>query len=352
MRLAYCPYYLNFKSPAGTSRGVLTRKLTCLIKVWDEADSSKFGIGEAAVFEGLSLETGRQYELKLVELLANVALGVPTDLSHFPSIQYGFEQALYDFSNGCHGIYFPSEFTQGKSVIEINGLIWMGDFDKMIEQIDDKINKGFRCIKLKIGAIRWDKEVEMIEHIRRNYSDDILTIRVDANGGFLMDNALPRLKRLADLGVHSIEQPIPAGNEQLMRFLCEVSPLPIALDEELIGKYTTESRKAMLESINPAYIILKPALCGGFAGASEWIELASERNIGWWVTSALESNVGLNALAQFTSTLNNPLAQGLGTGGLFTNNFTSPVFLDGDKLRFDTGNSFDYSQFEKLEWRQ
>ncbi len=209
MRLAYAPYILKFRFPAGTSRGVLTEKPTFFIKVFDEKDPSKFGIGECSVFPGLSPEADGNYGYKLIELLANMALGKETELSGYSSIIFGLEQAFRDYSGGCRHIYFPSEFTQGNQSIEINGLVWMGDFDEMIERIDDKVEKGFHCIKLKIGAIDWKKEVDMIEYIRKKYSDSTLQIRVDANGGFTMDNALPRMKRLADLGVHSIEQPIP-----------------------------------------------------------------------------------------------------------------------------------------------
>ena len=350
MRLEFAPYLLNFKEPGGTSRGVMTEKPTFLIKVYDEDCPAHFGIGEAAVFPGLSPEADGNYVWKLTELMANVAIGKPTDLSRHSSIQFGFEQALLDFSCGCRGVYYPSTFTQGESRIEINGLVWMGDFDKMIERIEEKLKAGYRCIKLKIGAIDWRKEIEMIEFIRHRFSEESLMIRVDANGGFTMDEALPRLKRLANLGVHSIEQPIKAGNPELMSFLCRESPLPIALDEELIGKYTTSERVEMLDVIKPAYIILKPALCGGFSGGEEWISLAEERGIGWWVTSALESNVGLNAIAQWTAYIGTKGPQGLGTGGVFTDNFKTPVFLAGDSLGFSTSEAFDYNQFADLKW--
>lgn len=351
MRLAYAPYLLKFKNPAGTSRGILTEKPTFFIKVFDETDPNRFGIGECSVFPGLSPEADGYYVYKLIELLANVALGKETDLSRHSSIHFGFEQALRDFAGGCRHVYFPSDFTAGKGCIEINGLVWMGDFDEMIERIDEKVKQGFHCIKLKIGAIDWVKEVEMIEYIRTKYSDTTLQIRVDANGGFTMDNALPRLKRLADLGVHSIEQPIPAGCPELMAFLCQVSPLKIALDESLIGIYGKENKAMLLDEVRPAYIILKPSLCGGFSGAGEWIELAEERGIGWWVTSALESNVGLNALAQWTATLNTTIPQGLGTGGLFTNNFECPLRLDSDHLKYDSSIEIDNDIYSKLDWK-
>lgn len=351
MRLSYAPYILKFKSPAGTSRGILTEKPTFFIKVFDEKDPSRFGIGECSVFPGLSPEADGNYGYKLVELLANIALGVETDLTGYSSIIFGLEQALRDFAGGCRHIYYPSDFTQGKQSIEINGLVWMGNFDEMIERIDDKVSQGFHCIKLKIGAIDWRKEVEMIEYIRKKYSESALQIRVDANGGFTMDNALPRMKRLADLGVHSIEQPIPAGSPELMSFLCQVSPLKIALDESLIGVYGKDNKANLLDEVNPAFVILKPSLCGGFSGAKEWISLAEERGIGWWVTSALESNVGLNALAQWTATLHTSIPQGLGTGALFTNNFESPLKLESDKLLYDPSVKIDNDIYKSLDWR-
>lgn len=352
MRLAYAPYILKFKSPACTSRGILTEKPTFFIKVFDEKNPEHFGIGECSVFPGLSPEADGNYGYKLVELLANMALGKETDLSRHSSIQFGLEQALRDFAGSCKHIYFPSDFTKGEKTIEINGLVWMGDFEQMIKRIDEKVANGFHCMKLKIGAIDWKKEIEMIEYVRKKYSDSQLEIRVDANGGFNMDNVLPRLKRLADLGVHSIEQPIPATYpSELMAFICQVSPLKIALDESLIGVYGTEAKRDFLDEIHPAYVILKPSLCGGFEGAETWIKLAKERGIGWWVTSALESNVGLNALAQWTATLDTGIPQGLGTGALYTNNFECPLYLYADQLRYNPGKAIPESAYSSLDWR-
>ncbi|MCH5223742.1 MAG: o-succinylbenzoate synthase [Muribaculaceae bacterium] len=352
MRLEFAPYLLKFKEPGGTSRGVLTEKPTFLIRVYDERQPEKFGIGEAAVFPDLSPEADGKYVWKLTELLANVAIGRETDLSRHSSIQFGLEQAIYDFSNGCKGIYFPGEFTLGEKPIEINGLVWMGDFDKMIERIDEKVEAGFKCIKLKIGAIDWESELEMIRYIRQKYSGNQLMIRVDANGAFKPEDCMSKLKSLAGLEVHSIEQPIKAGHPELMAKICKESPLPIALDEELIGKGTTDERIRTLDEIKPAYIILKPALCGGFSGAMEWISEAEKRGINWWITSALESNVGLNAIAQWTAYINASGPQGLGTGGVFTNNFETPVYLEKDLLKFDPSHSLDYSQFDNLAWKR
>ena len=352
MRLAYAPYILKFRNPAGTSRGVLTEKPTFFIKVFDESDPSRFGIGECSVFPGLSPEADGNYGYKLVELLANMALGKNTDLSRHSSILFGLEQALRDLAGGGRHIYFPSDFTEGKKAIQINGLVWMGDFDEMMQRIDEKVSLGFHCIKLKIGAIDWKKEVEMIEYLRSKYSEKDLEVRVDANGAFSMDNVMPRLKRLADLGVHSIEQPVPAQYPaELMSFICSVSPLPIALDESLIGVYGADRKRELLDEVHPSYIILKPSLCGGFSGAEEWISLAEERNIGWWVTSALESNVGLNALAQWTAGLDTSMPQGLGTGGLYTNNFECPLRLYADKLHYDDSFVIDNVIYDSLDWR-
>ncbi|MCH5225595.1 MAG: o-succinylbenzoate synthase [Muribaculaceae bacterium] len=352
MRFEFAPYLLNFKEPGGTSRGVLTEKPTFLVKVYEESDPEHFGIGEAAVFPGLSPEADGNYIWKLTEVLANIAIGRPTDLSRHSSIQFGLEQAILDFSNGCKGIYFPTPFTEGERSIEINGLIWMGDFEKMLERINQKIQQGFHCLKLKIGAIDWEKELEMIRQIRDNFNVEDLMIRVDANGGFEYKDCLPKLEKLADLKVQSIEQPIKAGNPREMAKLCRETPLPIALDEELIGKGTSEERISTLEEILPQYIILKPALCGGFSGATEWIEEAEKREIGWWITSSLESNVGLNAIAQYAASMNAKGPQGLGTGGVFSNNFETPITLSGDELSFDTSKKFDYQQFVNLKWHK
>lgn len=352
MRLQFAPYILKFNEPGGTSRGVLTEKITCMLRIFDERDPERYGIGEAAIFPGLSPEADDRFFYKLMELQANMRLGLKTDLERFPSLQCGLEQAIRDFSGGCEGVYFESPFVHGEASIEINGLVWMGDYDLMIERIERKLKEGFKCIKLKIGAIDWHKEVEMIRYIRDRYDNTKVEIRVDANGGFDMDCAIPRLKRLADLGVHSIEQPIKAGNPMLMHFLCEVSPLPIALDEELIGKFTTREKEETLDSIHPAYIVIKPSLTGGFSGAQEWIRLAEERGIRWWITSSLESNIGLNALAQWVATLHNPMPQGLGTGGVYSNNFRSPVFLDSDRLGYNPEIRLDRRQLDNLDWRE
>ncbi len=352
MRLQFAPYNLKFATPAGTSRGILTEKITCFIRIFDENNPERFGIGEAGIFPGLSVEANDTFFYKLMELQANVRIGRSTDLTSFPSLQSGLEQAIRDFTGGCRGIYFDSPFVSGKEPICINGLIWMGTYDVMRDQIEKKINAGFKCIKLKIGAIDWNKEIELVKKIRKDFYRDNIEIRVDANGAFDMDTVLIKLKMLADLGVHSIEQPIKAGNPELMAFLCSVSPLPIALDEELVGKFTMDSKRILLDTIRPQYIILKPSLIGGYSGAEEWIRLADEYGTGWWFTSALESNIGLNAIAQWVATLNCTMPQGLGIGALYTNNLQSPLYLKNENLMYNPDLSFDRNQLDALDWRE
>lgn len=352
MRLEFAPCLLKFHTPAKTSRETLTEKPTFFLKVYDEKDPNHYGIGEAAVFPGLSPEADGNYVCKLTELLANIAIGRPTDLTRHSSILFGLEQAILDFSSGCKGLYYPGKFTEGKSTIEINGLIWMGDYHSMVERVEDKLAQGYKCIKLKIGAIDWNKELDLIKFMRNKYDEKTLMIRVDANGAFSFDDCMGKLKNLADLGVQSIEQPIKAGYPELMAKICEDTPIPIALDEELIGKGTLQERIKILDQIKPQYIILKPALCGGLSGATEWIEEAEKRGIGWWITSALESNIGLNAIAQFTANIKAKGPQGLGTGGLFTNNFKTPLELKKDRLSFNPGEEFNYSQFSDLKWHR
>ncbi|MDE6231027.1 MAG: o-succinylbenzoate synthase [Muribaculaceae bacterium] len=351
MILEFAPYILKFKRPAGTSRGTFTEKPTCYLRLHDESSPDQYAYGEAAIFPGLSPEADDRFFYKLMELVANFRIGQSTDLSRFPSLQCGLEQCFRDFAGGCRGLYFPSAFTEGEKTLTINGLIWMGEYERMLSELNQKIEEGFKCIKIKVGAIDWRQEVSLIEHIRKSHSPEEITIRVDANGGFSMEEAIPRLKRLADLGVHSIEQPIKAGNPELMSFLCKVSPTPIALDEELIGKFDKEEKQKLLDEIMPAYIVLKPTLTGGFSGTEEWIKLAEERGIGWWITSCLESNIGLNAIAQWTATLDNPLPQGLGTGKLFIENPETPIYLDGENLEYDPNRGIDREWLKNLDWR-
>ncbi|WP_333597851.1 o-succinylbenzoate synthase [Chryseobacterium flavum] len=332
MEASYLRYLLQFKRPSGTSRGVLLDKETFILEI---SEGNRKGVGECAVFRGLSFDDRPDYEEKLKWLCENIEKDedyLKENLKEFPSIWFGYEQAMLNFRYGSR-LYFPSEFTDGKSSITINGLIWMGDVDYMQEQIQEKLEKGFHCIKLKIG-VNWKEEHSILWKLREKFSENQLELRVDANGGFNKDEAVTVLQQLADLHVHSIEQPIKAGDWNAMADLCMKTPVPVALDEELIGITSPEKKKMLLETVMPQYIILKPALVGGFAGSDEWISLAEERNIGWWITSALESNIGLNAIAQYTFTKNNPMPQGLGTGALFVNNFESGLDLRNEQLWF------------------
>ncbi|WBV52433.1 o-succinylbenzoate synthase [Chryseobacterium gambrini] len=332
MKAEYSRYLLVFKRPSGTSRGVLLEKETFILKI---SENGKRGIGECAIFRGLSFDDRPDYEDKLKWLCENIQQEsefLKEELKEFPSIWFGYEQAVLNLKNG-ENLYFPSDFTEGKNPIVINGLIWMGDINYMEEQIQDKLEKGFHCIKLKIG-VDWKSEHDILQKLRQKFSKDRLELRVDANGGFNKEEAKVVLQQLADLHIHSIEQPIKAGNWNDMAELCLETPTPIALDEELIGITDFNEKRKLLETVNPQYIILKPALVGGFSGSDEWISLAEERNIGWWITSALESNIGLNAIAQYTFTKKSPMPQGLGTGALFVNNFDSNLDLKGELLWF------------------
>lgn len=326
----YRPYSLIFKTPSGTSRGILHSKETYFLEI---KENEKKGIGECAIFKGLSCDDVPNYEKKLQWLCENINLDfniLKEELRNFPSIWIGYEQAIYNLENG-NDIYFPSRFTKGEKSIKINGLIWMGDTDFMQNQIEEKLKLGFDCIKIKIGT-DWKSEKEILKKLRKNNPSEQLEIRVDANGAFSFDEAKVILKELSDLEIHSVEQPIKAGQIEKTALLCKETPTPIALDEELIGINHFEDKKQLLEAIKPQYIILKPSLVGGFSGCDEWIDIAENFNIGWWITSALESNIGLNAIAQYTFTKNNSLPQGLGTGTLFTNNLESSLELNGNQL--------------------
>ena len=323
-------YLLQFKNPSGTSRGVLHTKETFFLEI---LEGDKKGIGECALFRGLSFDDVPDYEEKLTWLCENInqdSAYLKKELLHFPSIWFGYEQAILNVKHG-ENLYFPSDFTEGKSSIKINGLIWMGNVDFMQTQIEEKLELGFDCIKLKIG-VDWNSEKEILRKLREKFPKEQLELRVDANGGFTFEEAKIVLKELYELGIHSIEQPIKAGNLEEMKLLCATTPTPIALDEELIDVVDFEQKRKLLEKIKPQYIILKPALIGGFSGTDEWISLAENLGIGWWITSALESNIGLNAIAQYTFSKGNNMPQGLGTGGLFTNNFESNLQLEGDLL--------------------
>ncbi|NVK08506.1 MAG: o-succinylbenzoate synthase [Tenacibaculum sp.] len=343
IKATYHKYLLNFKQASGTSRGILRTKETWFIILEKEG---KKGFGECGLFRGLSADDTPSYEEKLQRVCNNINSGLEkllSELNEFPSIQFGLEQAFLSLESKTPFELFPSEFTEGKQQISINGLIWMGDKAFMQQQIKDKLQQGFTTIKMKIGAIDFNTEIALLQSIRKEFSAKEIELRVDANGAFLPKNALEKLQRLSELELHSIEQPIKQGQWQEMASLCEKTPLPIALDEELIGVFSLEEKEKCIATIQPQYIILKPSLVGGFKGSNEWIQIASNHNAGNWITSALESNIGLNAISQWTYTLNNPSPQGLGTGSLFTNNFESPLEVSNGSLGYNLNKNWYFN---------
>lgn len=331
------PQLFHFKQPAGTSRGVYTTRQSWYILFIDKLNPSHIGYGECAPLPDLSCDYSPNYESLLHQFVDRFNTIGEIDwqiLYNYPSILFGFETALQHYTSGSLQLW-NTPFSRGEAGIPINGLIWMGSFEQMEKQIKMKMSQGYRCIKLKIGAIDFEKEMELIAYIRECFSAEEVELRVDANGAFSVSNALDKLKRLADFNLHSIEQPIRAGQELEMAKLIQETPLPIALDEELIGHNTLAEKRKLLDTIHPQYIILKPSLHGGIKGCSEWIDEAENRGIGWWITSALESNIGLNAIAQWTATLSPKLPQGLGTGMLFTDNVELPLEIRQDALWFN-----------------
>ena len=349
LKARYIKHTLQFKQASGTSRGVLKTKDSWFLILCDTDNTNTQGIGECSIIEGLSPDNMEEYESKLQFVCENINQReeLLNGLSKFPSIQFGLETALLDIQTNGSKNLFRSQFVRSNYPIKINGLIWMGNKDFMLEQIKTKIELGFSCLKLKIGAIDFEEELNVLKSIRTEYSHDVLELRVDANGAFEPEKALDKLNTLSEFDLHSIEQPIKQGQFKEMAKLCELSPLPIALDEELIGVTTLTEKKWLLEKIQPHYIILKPSLIGGIKGSNEWIEAAGELSIPWWITSALESNIGLNAVSQYTATFNNPLPQGLGTGQLYTNNIDCPLTLNGDQLTYNQKVKWDLSLFEE-----
>lgn len=347
MKAQYCRYVLRFKTPATTSRDVMTEKETYFIKIWDEKSPHIYGIGECALFRGLSAEDTPYYEARLSQLCREIECGIEPDLTNFSSIRFGFETALLDLKNGGMRIIYPSEWSNGNNEIPINGLVWMGNKDEMAVRIKEKLDKGFRCVKLKIGGIDFEQELDLLKYIRTQFSVDSLELRLDANGAFSPNDAMKKLCQLSVYDIHSIEQPIKPRQWHTLSELCKDSPIPIALDEELIGINDIAEQAEMLDIVQPQYIILKPALCGGLSGAERWITLAQQRSIDWWATSALESNIGLNAIAQWVASLSPTIPQGLGTGALYTNNILSPIVQERDVLKYNKNAKWEIPQ---LNW--
>lgn len=342
LKAHYKKHILEFKRPSGTSRGVLRTKETWYIII---QDAGKTGIGECGILRGLSYDDVPGYEEKLQWVCAHISKGPQAlwdELMEYPSIQAGVEMAFLSLASSDPFVLFPSSFTKGTSAIDINGLVWMGDEDFMRTQVAEKLEQGFDCIKMKIGAIDFKDEMAILSSIRKNYNKEQLTLRVDANGGFAFAKAKEVLAQLAELDIHSIEQPIATKQWEEMAELCASTPTPIALDEELIGVTDLASKRELLETIKPQYIILKPSFIGGFKGSQEWIDVADSLGIEWWVTSALESNIGLNAIAQWTHKIGAKGPQGLGTGSLFTNNIPSPLEVVNGTLRTDNNKYWDF----------
>ena len=329
---------LHFKQPAGTSRGVYTTRQSYYLTITDDNCPGIKGVGECATLPDLSCDAVPEYNkiLKDICLMVEQTGKIPYDiLRPYPSILFGLETAFAQLdANGSTRLY-DTPFGRGEEGITINGLVWMGTFEDMYSRLEAKLKAGFHCVKLKIGAIDFDKELDLIKHIREAFDKNTIELRVDANGGFTPDNAMERLEALAQYDIHSIEQPIKQHQWKDMARLCKETPLPIALDEELIGVNVKSMKEYLLDSIRPQYIILKPSLHGGMYGCDEWIQLAKERGIGSWITSALESNIGLNAVAHYCAKTYGPsvsMPQGLGTGQLFTDNIDMPLVVDGDKI--------------------
>ncbi len=345
-------YILEFNFLARTSRGSMQYKPTYFVKVQDLANG-KIGIGECSPLKGLSLEYRADYEDKLqyfCEKLADAdfyeSILSLNSIVAFPSIRFGLEMAVKDLIEGGGKIFFENAFSQGQEPLPINGLVWMGDYDFMLQQMEEKLAAGFTCIKLKIGGIEFDKECELLNRLRKDFSPKKITIRLDANGAFSTESAMQKLETLSKFDVHSIEQPIKQGQVQEMAALCKKTPIPIALDEELIGINQINKKMALLDAIQPQYIILKPSLLGGFQASEEWISLAEERNIDWWITSALESNIGLNAVAQFTANYNVKIPQGLGTGKLYKNNIDSPLEINTGEIKINKNKNWQEVPFD------
>ena len=356
LKTSYQKYTLLFKFNAGTSRGVLTKKHTWFIKAWDSENPGAFGLGEAGPLEKLSIDDREDFELTLADVLQQLERqAIPQSLAEvyalarklagaaFPSIRFALETALLDLIQGGQRMIFDNSFFHDQKEIPINGLIWMGDTESMLLQVADKVEAGADCIKIKIGAMDFEKECDILDFIRRRYFQNELLLRVDANGAFKASEASSKLKQLYQYNLHSIEQPIAAGQVDRMKELCATTPVPIALDEELIGIYELKDKQKLLETISPQYIILKPTLVGGIQSCLEWVSIAEAMGIGWWMTSALESNIGLNAIAQLTYELDAKGHQGLGTGQLYHNNIDSPLTIDRGQVSYRSSKQWDFS---------
>lgn len=343
LQLSYTPHTLQFRFDARTSRGAISEHKVYFLNLWQAGAPEMVGVGECAPLAGLSIDDRPDLEQKLqevmrqvngqeVQLQAEKQLPEALQLQEWPALRFALETALLDLEHGGKQFIYNNVFSRGEAGIPINGLIWMGDKAFMQEQIEKKLKEGYNCLKLKIGGLDFVQELEILQSIREVAGAHELTVRVDANGAFSPQEAYKKLERLARYDLHSIEQPISQGQHEAMAQLCAYTPIPIALDEELIGVQEPEAKVQLLDHIKPQYIILKPTLVGGLASSAEWIELAEARHIGWWITSALESNIGLNAISQFTANYDITLPQGLGTGQLYHNNIPSALQIEQGQL--------------------
>lgn len=347
LKASFKKHTLQFKFAAGTSRGTLREKNTWYIRLWDDSNQEIVGIGEAAPLVKLSIDDVPEFEDVLERVVADIdKVEIPKNEGEinelvqklvspkFPSIQFGLETAFLDLLHGGERIIFDNSFSKGEVGIPINGLVWMGDMEDMLLQLTSKIDSGYNCIKIKIGSLNFEKECDILQYIRNKYYKRDVIVRVDANGAFKPEEALDKLNELSKFNLHSIEQPIQPGQIEMMRQLCAYSPVPIALDEELIGIVGVKQKIELLKEIGPQFIILKPTLVGGLNSCKEWIEIAESLNIGWWMTSALESNIGLNAISQYTAQYKTSMHQGLGTGQLYHNNIPSPLAISDGKIYY------------------
>ena len=288
MKASFFKHTLNFIIPGKTSRDVLSKKDSWFIVL---NDVKNFGVGECSIIPGLSLDNIHKIESKLKQVCNDILNGKQINYEsydQFPALKFAIEtahQSLEGFNPPFH--LFNSDFTNNEKGIPINGLIWMGEISFMQKQIKNKLNNGFNCLKLKVGSLEFESEINLLKNLRKEFSKKDLEIRLDANGTFSKETALEKLKRLSDFSIHSIEQPIKPKQFSEMAKICELSPLPIALDEELIGVNLSSEREKLLDIINPHFLILKPSLLGGFKDSNEWIHFAEKRNIKWWATSAL-----------------------------------------------------------------
>ncbi|MBS1683030.1 MAG: o-succinylbenzoate synthase [Bacteroidetes bacterium] len=357
LRASTHPFVFKFSFAARTSRGPMTEKTSWFIRLWDDRNPEVYGLGECGPLPGLSKKNGIEFETILDEEIKkieskNLSLPMGENISavadffqsnkinrEYSAIAFGLETALLDLMNGGQRIIFKNKFIE-QTPVPINGLVWMGGLDFMLQQVEIKIRDGFKCVKLKVGGLDFEKECDVLQYIRRKYFRDNIEIRLDANGAFRKEDALDKLNSLKRFNVHSIEQPIKPGLPE-MEEICAKSPIPVAFDEELIGINSAEEKEKLLTKLKPNYIILKPTMHGGLLGCAEWIRIAEKSNIGWWITSALESNIGLNAIAQFTSQYTSNLYHGLGTGQIYDNNFPSPLSAEKGILKFDPQEKWD-----------